>query len=84
MNGVSAAITCWVEQERRSERTSAAVLSVLGLGGGAVVFSLIALPIYVLLFTTCRPFVQSAQWLGLAAVGLGRTHRMVIDREVVA
>ena len=40
MNEVSEAIARWLEQKRRTDRTSAAVISMLALGGGMVVFLL--------------------------------------------
>src|SRR5262245_2454078 len=70
MNKVSAAIARWLEQERRTERTSAAVLSVLALGGGAIVFLLTSLLFYTLLHIVYGAFFHSIPWLGLAALAL--------------
>lgn len=67
MNEGSTAITRWLEQERRSERTSAAVLSVLALGSGAVVFLLSSLLVYTVLFILCGALFHSIRWLWLAA-----------------
>jgi hypothetical protein len=70
MNGVSESIARWVEQKRRTDRASAAVISVLALGSGVGVFLLMSLCVYTLLFLVCGAFVHSGRWLGLAALGL--------------
>jgi len=49
MNEVSEAIAGWLEQKRRTDRASAAVISVLALGSGTVVFLLTTLVVYTLL-----------------------------------
>jgi hypothetical protein len=89
MNGVSEAIAQWLEQKRRTERTSAAVLSVLALGSGTAVFLLASLLVYTLLFILCGAFAHPIPWLGLGALGLtaglfalgwkGRQDRMDFD-----
>lgn len=63
MNEVSAGITRWLKEARRTERTSAAVLAVLGLGGGAVVFLLIAFLVYIFLFMLFGAFRHPVRWL---------------------
>jgi hypothetical protein len=70
MNEVSEAVARWLEQKRRAERASAAVLSVLALGIGAAVFLLASLLLYTVLSLVCRPFVHSVPLLALAALGL--------------
>jgi hypothetical protein len=70
MNEVSEAIARWLEQKRRKDRASAAVISVLALGSGVAVFIFTALLIYAVLFTTCAALVRSVLWLGLGALGL--------------
>jgi hypothetical protein len=67
MNEVSEAIARWLEHKRRTERTAAAVLSVLALGSGAAVFLLTVLLIYTVLFIVSGAFLHSVPWLGLAA-----------------
>lgn len=70
MNDISDAIARWLEQKRRAERTSAAVISALALAGGLAVFGLFSLLMYAVLFIACGAFVRSTLWLGLAATGL--------------
>ena len=70
MNEVSKGIVAWLEQKRRTERTSAALLSVLALSGGSTVFLLTTLLIYTVLYILCGAFSGSVPWLGPAAVGL--------------
>jgi hypothetical protein len=70
MNEVSEAIALWLEQKRRTDRASAAVISVLALGSGAAVFILTTLLIYTVLSIVCGAFVHSVPWLGLVALGL--------------
>ena len=70
MNEVSAAIARWLEQKRRKDRASAAVISVLALGSGTVVFLLTTLLIYTVLSMVCGAFVHSGPWLGLVALVL--------------
>jgi DnaJ-domain-containing protein 1 len=69
MNEVSEAIARWLEQKRRRNRASAAVISVLALGSGAAVFLLTVFLVYAVLSMVCGPFV-SVPWLGLAALVL--------------
>ena len=70
MNEGSEAIARWLEQKRRANRASAAVISVLALGSGAVVFLLATLLIYTLLTIVCSAFSYSIPWPGLVALGL--------------
>jgi DnaJ like chaperone protein len=70
MNEGSDAIARWLEQKRRTDRVSAAVISVLALGSGAAVFLLTTLLIYTVLSIVCGAFVHPVPWLGLAAFGL--------------
>ena len=49
MNEVSEAIAGWLEQKRRTDRASAAVISLLALGSGTAVFLLTTLVVYTLL-----------------------------------
>jgi DnaJ-domain-containing protein 1 len=69
MNGVSEAIASWLERKRRTDRASAAVISLLALGSGTAVFLVATLVIYTLLSIACGAFVHPV-WLGLAAFGL--------------
>ena len=71
MSEVSAAIIRWLEEKRRTERTSAAVVAVLALGVGSAVFLLMTLVVYFILITLCGSFALSSPWVGLAALGLG-------------
>ena len=70
MNEVSEAIARWLEQKRRTDRASAAVISVLALGSGVAVFLLTTLLIYTLLSIVWGAFVHSVPWLSLVALGL--------------
>jgi DnaJ-like protein len=70
MNEISAAIARWLEQNRRTDLTLAAVLSVLALGTGMAVFLLATIIVYAILALLCGALVHSAPWLGPAAVGL--------------
>ncbi len=83
MNGVSEAIASWLEQKRRTDRASAAVLSLLALGSGAAVFLLTTLLIHTVLSVACGGFVRSVPWLVLAALGLtaGLFARTVKSRQ---
>ena len=70
MNEVPEAIARWLEQKRRRDRTTAAVLSVLALSCGTVVFLFTALLIYtVLSLLTGAAFGHSTPLLALAAAG---------------
>lgn len=64
MNEVSEAIARWLEQKRRTDRASTAVISVLALGSGAAVFILATLLIYGVLSIVCGAFVHSVPSLG--------------------
>jgi hypothetical protein len=70
MNEVSEAIARWLEQKRRRDRVSAAVIAVLALGSGAAVFLVTSLLVYAVLTVVCGVFTPSALWLGLVALGL--------------
>ncbi len=70
MNEVSDAIARWLEKKRRTDRASAAVISVLALGSGAAVFLLTTLLIYTVLSIVFVAFIRSVPWIGLAALGL--------------
>ncbi len=70
MNEAPKPIARWLELKRRSERTTAAVLAVLALGGGAAVFLVMALLVHAVLSIVCGSFLHSVPWLGLAALGL--------------
>jgi hypothetical protein len=70
MNEVSAAIARWLERKRGTDRASAAVISVLALGGGAAVFLLATLLIYTVLTFVGGAFIPSVLWRGLVALGL--------------
>ena len=70
MNEGSEAIARWLEQKRRANRASAALISVLALGSGAVVFLLATLLIYTLLTIVCGAFSYSIPLLAMVAVGL--------------
>lgn len=67
---MSPTVTRWLEQERRTERASAAVLSMLALGSGTVVFLVATVLVYIILHLVCGAFFHSAPLLGLAALGL--------------
>jgi len=70
MNEVSEAIARWLEQKRRTDRVSAAVISVLALGTGAAVFLVATFLIYTVLYIICGAFLHAVPWLGLVALGL--------------
>ena len=70
MNEAPESIARWLEQKRRRDRASAAVISALSLGSGAVVFLLTTALVYAVLSIVCIAFVNSVFWLGLAALGL--------------
>jgi hypothetical protein len=70
MNEVSEAMVRWLEQKRRKDRVSAAVISALALGSGVAVFLLMAFLIYAALITVCGAFFQSVLWPGFVALGL--------------
>jgi hypothetical protein len=70
MNEGSQAITRWLEQKRRADRTSAAVFCVLALGSGAAAFLVWNLVIYTVLSIVSGGFFHSAHWPGLVAFGL--------------
>ncbi len=90
MNEGSGAIARWLEQKRRTERALAAVISVLALGGGTVVFLLATFLIYTVLSVVLGVFVHSVFLPGVAALGLtawfyGRTmksRRHPLDLEL--
>ena len=70
MNEGSEAIARWLEQKRRANRASAAVISVLALGSGAGVFLLASFLIYTAMTIACGAFSYSIPGLGLVALGL--------------
>jgi hypothetical protein len=70
MNEVSEAIARWLEQKRRTDRTSAAVISVIALGSGAAVFLLATLLVYTLLSVCFGAFLNSVSLLVLVALAL--------------
>ena len=70
MNEVLGAIARWLEEQRRTDRVSAAVLAVLALGSGLAVFLLTTLLVFTILTLVCSAFVHSVLWLGLASLGL--------------
>src|SRR6476660_8770314 len=70
MNEVSEAIAGWLEQKRRTDRASAAVISVLALGCGTAVFLLTTLVLYTLLSILSGAFFHSDFRLGVIALGL--------------
>jgi len=70
MNEVSEAIARWLEKKRRTDRISAAVISVLALGTGAAVFLVATFLIYTVLYIICGAFLHAVPWLGLVALGL--------------
>lgn len=70
MNEVSEAIVRWLEQKRVADRTSAAVLSVLALGTGAVVFLVTTLVFYTLLSLFFGALLHSVSLLVAAALAL--------------
>ena len=70
MNEVLGAIARWLEEQRRTDRVSAAVLAVLALGSGLAVFLLTTLLVYTILTLLCGAFFHSALLLGLASLAL--------------
>lgn len=70
MKDVSEVIARWLEQKRRRDRVSAAVISILALGGGAAVFLFTSLLIYGVLFIPSGAFLHSVPWLGPVALGV--------------
>jgi len=70
MNEVAPSIATWLARKRRTDQASAAVISVIALSSGAVVFLLMTLLIYVVLTILGGPFSHSVPWLGLIALGL--------------
>jgi hypothetical protein len=71
MNEASASIAAWLEKKRRTDRASAAVISVLALSGGAAVFLLMTLLIYIVVGLVGGAIMHSVpRWLGLIALGL--------------
>jgi hypothetical protein len=88
MNEAPASIAAWLAKKRRTDQASAAVLSVLALSSGAVVFFLMALPIYAVLTIVAGGFMEPDPWLGLVALGLAvgifglSVRRVREDREL--
>jgi hypothetical protein len=70
MNEVSEAIAGWLEQKRRTDRASAAVICALVLGSGTVVFLLTTLAIYTFLSILGGAFFHSDFRLVVIALGL--------------
>jgi hypothetical protein len=70
MNEVSEAMTRWLERKRLTDRTSAAVISVLALGSGAAVFLLTTLLIYTVLSIFFGALLHSVFLLVLGALAL--------------
>jgi hypothetical protein len=70
MSEASGAISRWLEQKRRRDRASAAVISVLALSSGAAVFLLATFLLYGVLSLLCGAFFHSVFWPALAAFGL--------------
>src|SRR5579859_2655121 len=70
MKEVSAPIALWLEQKRRSDRTSAAVIAALALASGTAVFLLISFLIYGVLSLVCAAYVSSVRWPAPVALGL--------------
>jgi hypothetical protein len=68
MNEVSEAIARWLERKRRTDRTSAAVISVLALGSGAAAFLLTTLLFYTVLSIFFGAFLHSIFLLVLGAL----------------
>src|SRR3954454_10094273 len=67
MTEASEGIAHWLEQKRRTDRISAAVISVLALGSGAAVFLLTTLLIYAVLSVACGSLGHSVHGLWFAA-----------------
>ena len=70
MNEASEGIARWLEQKRRTDQTSAAVISALALGSGGIVFLLTTLLIYTALSIICGTLGHSVPGIWLAALGL--------------
>jgi DnaJ-domain-containing protein 1 len=70
MNEIPEGIAGWLEEGRRAERGSAAVLSVLGVGGGVFVFLLMTLLFYTVLYVLFGGFRHPVRWLSPVALGL--------------
>jgi hypothetical protein len=70
MNEVPEPIARWLEQQRRSEQATAAVLAVFALGGGAAVFLVMGFLIQAVLSIVSVAFFHFVPWLGLVALGL--------------
>ncbi len=70
MKEASEAIARWLEQRRRANRASAAVISFLALGSGTAVFLFSAFVIHTLLSLVCGAFVHPVRWLWLPAVAV--------------
>ena len=70
MNAASEGIARWLEQKRRTDQTSAAVISALALGSGGIVFLLTTLLIYTALSIICGTLGHSVPGIWLAALGL--------------
>ena len=64
-----ACIARWLEQKRRTDQTSAAVISALALGSGGIVFLLAALLIHTVLSIICGTLGHSVPGIWLAALG---------------
>jgi DnaJ like chaperone protein len=70
MKEASDAIARWLEEERRRDRVTAAVISALALGSGLAVFLLTAFLIYCGLFLFCGWFARTVFWPGAVALGM--------------
>ena len=70
MNEASEGIARWLEQKRRTDQTSAAVISALALGSGGIVFLLTTLLIHTALSIICGTLGHSVPGIWLAALGL--------------
>src|SRR5207248_1244102 len=64
-------IATWLAKKRRTDRASAAVISVLALSSGAAVFLLMTVLIYIVVALVGGAIIHSVpHWLGLVALGL--------------
>ena len=70
MNELPEAIVLWLEEKRRRDRTTAAVLAVLALAGGTAVFLLMSFLVYTVLSTASGALFGSVSWLWPVALGL--------------
>ncbi len=70
MNEVPGAIAGWLEQKRRADRATAAVISFCALGAGAAVFCLASFLVNAVLSLVFGPFVHWTPWLWVAALVL--------------